>query len=76
MIEIIFLYILIQTTFINKTDLLFQKTNIPVSNNWDNLVIGDTMFNEGAQFDLYDCIGFDKTLDDATIHKIVNILKR
>jgi hypothetical protein len=38
-------------------------------------VIGDIMFNEGAEFKLYECLGFDRVLSQIEIEYIINIIK-
>jgi hypothetical protein len=57
----------------NNNTLIFEKDT--VTNAWGNLVIGDTMLQEGAEFELYDCIGFDRILTDKEINKIRSIIK-
>jgi hypothetical protein len=41
---------------------------------WGNLVIGDTMFEEGANFKLYECLGFDEVLTEEEINVPLLIL--
>jgi hypothetical protein len=57
----------------NNNTLIFEKDT--VTNAWGNLVIGDTMLQEGAEFELYDCIGFDRILTDKEINRVRSIIK-
>ena len=41
---------------------------------WGNLVIGDTIFNEAAEYDLKYCIGFNKELSESQIFQLVSLL--
>jgi hypothetical protein len=56
----------------NGNILIFEK-NI-ITNSWGNFVIGDTIFKEGADFKLYDCIGFNSSLQEDDIKYIISII--
>jgi len=56
----------------NGDTLIFEKDI--VTNSWSNLVIGDTIFKEGADFMLYECIGFNSSLQEDDIKYIISII--
>lgn len=47
----------------------------PKNTTWGKLVLGDVMFGEGAEFQLYECLGFDRVLHNDEIEYIINIIK-
>jgi hypothetical protein len=61
---------------------LYKSSNLDLVNiiisqttPWGSLVIGDTMFNEGGEFKLYECLGFDRVLNENEVKFIIsNIL--
>jgi hypothetical protein len=64
--------------FNNGAPVIDEAPLIPVvkkTTAWDQLVIGDTMFEEGADFKLYECIGFDRALNQIEVEYIINIIK-
>jgi hypothetical protein len=44
------------------------------THNWGRLVVGDTVFNEGAEFKLYECLGFNVCLEKDDINYIISII--
>jgi hypothetical protein len=61
----------------NNTTLIYKEEGLTgyAISSWGNLVIGDTLFQEGAEFELYDCIGFDRKLSNKEIIRIRNIIR-
>jgi hypothetical protein len=61
---------------------LYKSSNLDLVNviisqttPWGSLVIGDVMFNEGGEFKLYECLGFDRVLNENEVKFIIsNIL--
>ena len=58
----------------DDSTVIFEKDI--VTKPWDNLVIGDTMFQEGAEFELYDCLGFDRKLTNKELIKLRTLIKQ
>jgi hypothetical protein len=62
------------TLYNNKTKIIEHTSTSNKS--WSNLVIGDTMFNEGADYDLYYCMGFNRKLSKQDIENILSIIDK